>query len=204
MEGGQDTAPQKNTSLSLQEKALAYGMLRSEPKSVTNYKTNQQGIRLHTINFNDQDFKTLADNFKDDPKNYLATARENLLSIMQDAQLSHTERTSRLNRYLDSYFELQLKLDHQAFPPSEKIVKGIPDYIPDGLSDMGSDPSAEPNLRTREKLRVNKEQIFKQTKDLFISIFSYDFSTIPPQERNKSLAKHSQSVSSVLGYTDAN
>jgi hypothetical protein len=187
MEAGQDNSP-KLVQLPLQERALANGMLHSELNKISSYKDTPQG-RIHSTDFDGQDFKSLVEKFKNNPKDCLAVARENLLSIKKDTRLSHNEQVDRIKRYLDAYFNLQIKLDHEAFPPSEQVIKGIPDYIPDGLSDMGSDPSIQPGLRTREKLRVNKQEIFEQSKEFFFSIFSYDFSSLPPQEKNERIKK---------------
>ena len=183
MEAGQDNSP-KSFPIPLQEKALANGMLHSKLDAVSTFKLTPQG-RIHSIDFDSKDYASLVEKFKNDPKDCLAIARENLFSIRKDPRLSAQERNDRLSRYLDAYFKLQIKLDHGAFPPNNKVFKGIPSYVPDGLSDMGADPSVEPDTRTREKLRVNKEQIFEQCKDLFMTVFSYDFSDIPEQERQE-------------------
>lgn len=40
----------------------------------------------------------------------------------------------------------------------------MPSYIPDGLSDMGSDPEIDPRMRIREKMRVNKMEFYKEAE----------------------------------------
>ena len=52
-----------------------------------------------------------------------------------------------------------------AFPPNPgQVKKGVPDYIPDGLSDMGSDDEVNPAARSREKIRIDKQKIFEQIR----------------------------------------
>jgi hypothetical protein len=190
MESPHEISPQKNKELSLQERALAYGMLHSKKGIVVSYTLDKDNNRIHPhTDLGAKGFNILVDEFRNNPKDYLAIARENLFSIMKDPKLNHQERLARLSRYLDAYFKLQVKLDNQAFPPSEKVFNGIPDYIPDGLSDMGSDPDTNPESRTREKIRVNKLKILAQSKNLFTSIFSYDFLHVAPQQKNEEMKK---------------
>lgn len=191
MEPQRDNSPQKNVPhLPLQQEALAYGMLHNKGKLLTEYSIDAQRVKtLPHIDLGTNGFNLLVDKFKKDPKDCLAMARENLFSLMEDPKLTRAERSERLGRYLDAYFALQVKLDHQAFPPDNSVHQGIPNYIPDGLSDMGSDPNTEPSFRTREKLRVNKAKVLMQCKDLFINIFSHDFSNIPIAERNDAIKK---------------
>lgn len=191
MENPHENSPQNNPPLSLQEKALAYGMLYQKKNVLTDYSFDKKGVKiLQHANLGKDGLKTLVDKFRFDPKDCLAMARENLFSIMKDPRLSHEEKTERLSRYLDAYFELQIYLDRQAFPPSDKVFQKVPAYVPDGLSDMGSEPSAEPDFRSREKLRVNKHKVLVQSKDLFISVFSHDFSNIPNEERSGATKKY--------------
>jgi hypothetical protein len=94
---------------------------------------------------------------------------------MRDKNLSKERREARVKRYTDAYLDLVVRLDKKAFPAREEINRGVPEYIPDGLSDMGSDPEADPtNRRGREKIRIDKQKIFEQSRDLFHKIFSTD------------------------------
>ena len=165
---------QKNIPLTLQEGVIGLGMMKEKNNATTDYQPDRSGIK--TLNkISPIDTGMLAEKFQKDPGRCLAFARNNLLSIMQDTRFSKTEKLERLSRYLDAHFALQIKLDHAAFPADDKIRRGIPDYVPDGLSDMGSDPTIDPSDRFREKIRVGKEEIFKLAKPLFTEIFSHDF-----------------------------
>ena len=165
---------QKNIPLTLQEGVIGLGMMKEKNNATTDYQPDRSGIK--TLNkISPIDTGMLAEKFQKDPGRCLAFARNNLLSIMQDTRFSKTEKLERLSRYLDAHFALQIKLDHAAFPADGKIRRGIPDYVPDGLSDMGSDPTIDPSDRFREKIRVGKEEIFKLAKPLFTEIFSHDF-----------------------------
>lgn len=202
METHHDNSPQGDTSsLPLQQEALAYGMLHDKNDNITDYKL-ENGIKIlsHT-DLGDKGFNLLVDKFRNNPKDCLAVARENLFLIMTDQNLPREKRLNRLSRYLDAYFDLQSTLDHQAFPPSEKVLRGIPTYLPDGLSDMGSDSTIESGSRKREKLRVDKDKVLAQSKDLFMSIFSNDFSQFSNlSEKEKSSAIKTAIVDQIGRY----
>lgn len=162
--------------LTIQENALAYGMLNEKADSTTNY-VEEKGHRMHqNYKLQENDTGLLVEKFRSNPKDCLALARENLLAISADKRIDKNERKDRVSRYLDAYFELIIKLDSLAFPPSQEIKSGIPEYIPNGLVDMGSESSYEAALRTREKIVIDKKEIFNQSKDLLQDIFSTDLS----------------------------
>ncbi len=146
-----------------------------QDRFTTAYKIDPRGLRMHAIRVTQADIQEVIMNFKSDPKRALATGRNNLLAILGDATGGNlTARKYRLDRYLISYFALIEKLDHAAFPPQADVTKvqyGVPDYIPDGLSDMGSDPKIEPKARTREKIRVDKKGVFQQEKQFLKELF---------------------------------
>jgi hypothetical protein len=54
----------------------------------------------------------------------------------------------------------------------------VPEYIPNGLVDMGSDSTFDAARRSREKILVDKKIIFEQSKKLFYDIFSKDLSKL--------------------------
>jgi len=172
---------QKNIPLTLQEGVLGLGMMKEKNDATTDYQPDTNGVK--TLNkISPIDTGMLAEKFQRDPSRCLAFARNNLISIMSDTRLSKEDKVDRLSRYLDAHFALQIKLDHAAFPADDKIRRGIPDYVPDGLSDMGSDSTIDPNDRFREKIRVGKEEIFKLAKPLFTDIFSHDFTNWTPDK----------------------
>jgi hypothetical protein len=173
--------------LSVQQKALVSGMLGEVDDATTRYEM-RGGQRYYRDIFREGDWEALVKKFKDDPKDCLALARNNLMSIMADRTVPEEERRSRVRRYVDSYFGLMIRLDRSAFPPSSEIGEGIPDYIPDGLSDFGSDRKPDPASRNREKIRVDKENIFAQSKEFFYEIFSKDFSGHDSEKMKKYFA----------------
>src|SRR2546425_208586 len=122
-------AHDRQPALSLQEKVLASGMLYGRG-GVGDFVVTPDGNRIHNQTLNAHEFTALVKEFKTNPYARLATARNNLLSIMKDERLSLETRNDRVKRYTDAYLDLILKLDHQAFPPEERVHRGIPDYIP--------------------------------------------------------------------------
>jgi hypothetical protein len=164
--------------LSVNERALAYAMLTGKNESITAYTVDSTGARvLPTLP--DRDWPQLVAKFKADPKDAIATARLNIFAIQKDAQLTEGERKARIERYVRAFLDLQVKLDIAAFPNFEKPLQGVPEYIPHGCIDMGSDPSLDPSSRTREMLRVDKRRLFGQTFGNFLKLFnaSIDSST---------------------------
>lgn len=159
-------------ALSLQQEALVFGMLHGR-NSLTDYTLAPNGSRIHNFRLESRGFDHLAMMFSTDSKLYSAYARQNLFAINSDPRLSPREKQGRIRRYVNAYLDLIPVLDRKAFPPSlTQIRRGIPDYIPDGLTDMGSDPRLEANVRGREKIRVDKRSIFRQARPLFYEIFS--------------------------------
>lgn len=166
----------KETRLSLQEGVLARGMLQRVNNTTVDYRMDSNGVKAIKP-LDDRYIDQLVEEYKKVPKDCLALARNNLIAISKDKRLDKVEKKERVDRYLDAYFELQIKLDHKAFPylkDLNKVLKGIPEYIPDGMTDMGSDYDLNPIVRGREKIRINKKEIFKQSKELFEKIFNSD------------------------------
>lgn len=172
-------------SLTFQEKVLGGGMLYGT-KTVTDYKLDGNGVRLNPHSLNQHEFNALTQEFRHDPFTRLAYVRENLRDIMGDEKIPLEQRKDRARRYVDAYSTLTVKLDRKAFPPDETTVhNGIPEYIPDGLSDMGSDSAIDPTSRFREKIRIDKAKVFKKAKPLFNEIFSMQFSKNVTREQWK-------------------
>lgn len=158
--------------LSLQESVIALGMLNGDKTNTTRYNMDSSGLKkVNSIEA--RDVQGLIEKFRKDPKTILAIGRENIFAINQDTNLSEYERNDRLKRYIKAFLTLQIKLDRLAFPPNPgNIIKGIPNYIPDGLSDMGSDDRTDPLVRDREKIRIDKSKIYEQANELFEKVFS--------------------------------
>lgn len=148
--------PNKNIeNLNLQENALAFSMLHRVGDAAISFSITPDGTRQHqTPWLADGELDKLTHDFAKDPKESLAWARESLFNIYFDERLRKSERSRRLSRYLEAYNSLNLKLDHSAFPATErgKVFSGVPDYIPDGFVDMGGEGTLNPNLRMREQM----------------------------------------------------
>lgn len=159
---------------SIQERALAYGMLNEKNHSIINYRLDSGGKHLDCLT-SKTEFQSLINKFKKDPKDTIAFGRNNILEIVKDRRLTREQKESRVKRYVDAFLDLQIKLDHSAYVPSDEVKQGVPDYVPDGLSDMGSERDVDPRWRGREKIRINKKKIFDQAKQLFYEILSQEY-----------------------------
>lgn len=177
---------EQNEGLTLQQRVLGFGALNKKEDAVVDYATNQRGERVHLNTIPPEQYTNLVQIFKKDPKEFAAYCRLNLLKIKTDPKISPEIGRERHERYVDQYLELLLKLDHDAFPPSEQVFNGVPDYIPDGLSDMGGDDEVDQSKRGREKIRVDKRKIFAQSKDLLHELFSID----PTKANNEQIKQY--------------
>lgn len=174
-------------TLTLQESALASSMLHKIGDATVRFAIHN-GIRVHNTERLDEDaYSRLVAEFSQDPKDSLAFARESLLAISKDDRLTEGQKSARLDRYLDAYTDLTVKLDHDAFPPSDGVRVGVPDYIPDGFVDMGSDSSTEVSARGREMVKVDKAAIFDRYKPLLKDIFSHDYEGHSSDEKKQQM-----------------
>ncbi len=159
---------------SLQEKVLlkaliAYFENREERKSalsiVIGYDLDsQERTRTHDVsNVTNEKINEIVTHHKQNPTEAALFLRQALTTIFNDPMISSTtKKTDRLTRYLQSSLTLQVKLDRLSFLPSDKVINKVPSYVPDGLSDMGGDPTINPSEREREKIRVDKAKIFSK------------------------------------------
>ncbi len=124
------------------------------------------------------------------PKDTLAVAREYLMVIGSNENLSPQEKEKLLDTQLDVVFDLTIKLDHLAFPPTKpgEVRKGVPDYIPDGFVDMGKDENVDPANREREQILVDKRDILTKYKPFLKDLLSRDYSRIDLQTKKRHLA----------------
>lgn len=160
-------------NLSLQEKVLARGMLFKKNNTISDYSIGNDGVKRINDNFTETDYVNLSNEFVKNPKETSLFAINSILSVMGDSRLLESDRTDRVKRYTDAYLNLIIKLDHNGYINKiDKVYKGIPKYVPDGLSDMGSDPDLNDLSRNRERIRVDKEKIFKTDKQLLYEIFT--------------------------------
>ena len=160
--------------LNLHQRALAFSALYDDEKAVISYSPSTGNKKaLQRILNSDDEFGRLVKNFRRDQKDILACLRKNMSNIMADTHLNWSERVDRLERYLPDYFEFMCILDREAFPSSgNRVFYYVPTYIPDNLSDMGSDPNVVTEYRgRREKIHIKKMEIFTQAVSLFRKIW---------------------------------
>lgn len=165
--------------LTVQENALATAMAGHIGDVTLQYTLAANEDRIHQVSEMSSDrYHRLVDEFRQDPKEALAWARESLLSIQDDARLTAGERERRLGRYLDAYLSLTLKLDHAAFPPTVagEVRQGVPGYIPDGFADLGRERTLDAALRDREMISVDKRTMFERYRPVLKAIFTRDYS----------------------------
>jgi hypothetical protein len=100
--------------------------------------------------------------------------RETIARIASDENLSTHERRERVKRYLDAYLDLIVQMDAEScIHDATKVYAGVPTYIPDGFVDMGQDGRLQKkDGRIREKVIVNKRELFAQAYDVLFGIFS--------------------------------
>ena len=77
---------------------------------------------------------------------------------MFNISLSYIKNKSRIKRYITASIDLEILLDRLAFPQTNGIIKGIPEYIMDGYTDLGQVEN-ETNRGSREKFRVEKNKL---------------------------------------------
>ena len=108
------------------------------------------------------------------PVEQIKQMREETAAEVQKMQ-KEGKTEDEIKSYILASFQRQILLDHQAFPADDVVREGIPSYLPDGLSDMGSDKETDAAKRTREKIRIDKETMFKNSIDVLYAIFTKQF-----------------------------
>lgn len=163
-----------NQPFSLQERVLANGALHNLGDVATRYTIDRGGDRIFPSSISHTDPTVLYERFRKDPKTSLAFMRDNLFAVAHDKKVSEHTRHDRLSRYLDSYTSLTVKLDRAVFSDDGTVHEGVPDYIPDGLIDMGQDRNIDPRYRNREQILIDKAAIYTKYKKTLMDIFSSD------------------------------
>ena len=183
--------PKTVESLSLQELNLTRAAIGKTGTALIDYELGPNGNRLFNTSVTDEQFALLVHDFSRDPKESLAYIRDNLFAIGRDTKLPAVDRSIRLRRYLHAYTSLTIKLDHEAFSQQDdgSVHAGVPDYIPDGLIDMGSESSVNPSYRSREQIKVNKAEIYRKYSDVLMRIFSMDISKSTSTDIKKTIVK---------------
>jgi hypothetical protein len=76
---------------------------------------------------------------------------------------------------IQEFLDVQILLDAKAFPPDDIVRLHVPSYVPEGMSDMGSDKETDPKKRHgREKIRVDKAKMFEKSIDTLFDIFTQE------------------------------
>jgi hypothetical protein len=142
------------------------------------------------------DMDALAQEYKRDP-----------LAMIQKMQEKTLEKTLRMKHdanpeeeikdTIRGFLKAQLDLDNRAFLPDDTVKQGVPAYLPDGFSDMGSDSEPDEAKRThkREKIRIDKEQMFENSIDILYSLFTTDLGP-----RVSSKARKTWMTDTISGY----
>jgi len=164
-------------------------------QAITYTMSPGEAKKLQFVELSLAEYQRLITNFRKEPKQACAIVRQNLINIARDEVIPEADRKERLQRYLEGYLELISTLDNNAFPPDSRttVHSGVPSYIPDGLSDMGSDHTIDQRLRSREKIRVVKRESYKKAlPDLLDAIWNLRNSKVDPasDEAKEYLAKH--------------
>lgn len=162
------------TVLSVNERALAYGMLHNFDDAISQYTCNDDGTRTLDKTLDAAEWPALVAEFKKDPKTVIARARLNIFSIHADTSFSEANRIARIDRYVQALERLQILLDHTAFPNTDELQTGVPAYIPDGLVDLGSNSQMNPRYRGREMVKVDKAALFAQSHGVLMDFYTKD------------------------------
>lgn len=141
-----------------------------------------------------QDLVNLIRNYREDPKKATGLVRVNLINLVKNHTVSEKDRRDLLEKYLKAYLALLPKLDLFAFPAGsvDEVYKGVPAYIPDGLSDMGGQAHVDQTYRSREKIRVRKKESHQLALPSFLeAIWSLKKTSLSPssEEVKKYLIK---------------
>lgn len=155
---------------------------QTQHNTLTNRESRLAGAMLHhkigiiaaaddNGRFVHEDFGRLVNAFRDDPKESLAYARESLFAVGADKNLDEATKEELVDEYLDAYFDLTIRLDRAAFPNTNQVNQGVPEYLPDGFIDMGSSHVIDPRHRSREQLWVDKHEVLTANKDLLKRLF---------------------------------
>lgn len=101
---------------------------------------------------------------------------------------------TRITRYTAASIGLEIILDRMAFPEHKEPIKGIPDYLMDGYTDMGC--IEDNNERNgREKFRLNKDKIGNHLIWARKQVLEYK-----PEQRDQLLDITAQRIIKVMPY----
>ena len=112
--------------------------------------------------------KTITSEFKENPEKIIKVMIENLRAISTNNSYSEKEQEKKLDLYYGAWVDLLIRFDDKLFPRTNplRVYSGIPDYIPEGLVDMGFNPSLN-ERNSREKIYIEKERLLRGSKKLF-------------------------------------
>ncbi len=175
--------------LSTQEAALAFAMMHDSKTNIIDYSIGDGYKYVNSMN--ESELPELASKFKNNPKDCLGYARTNILNIKRNKPDHKEDLDKRVARYVEAFLDLQIKIDKEAYPPDDVVRNFVPTYIPDNLTDMGSDGRVNPFERgSREKIRVNKKEIFDKAKDFIIGLYEVDTTNMNLNDWKKFVIKN--------------
>lgn len=160
--------------LSPQQQSLAYAGYYGDREAITSYILDKDtGIKTLQKKLSEDNFDEFIYYYRKHPTEFSAYCRLNILNLFNDENLDEKSKLKRMGRYLDNYFDLICQLDKEAFPHDEKKVYNfVPEYLPDGYSDMGSNPEVDEEKRNkREKIYLNKAAVLKQSRQFLGNLF---------------------------------
>ncbi len=126
---------------------------------------------LRMMEDSDKDAEKLIRQFEAHPTAAQALCRINIMKLLFDDDIAEDERADVIKAFVDAYIDLVVQLDNACLPPCDDVMSGVPAYIPDGLSDMGKDPSLGPD-RDRERIRIRKRQLYELHRPFIDKIFT--------------------------------
>lgn len=132
-------------------------------------------VELDEINF-------LITQFRANPVVAHALMRVKFIELLRHEETLPEDKYDLLHIYLVAYFDLITRLDRSAFPATSRttIFQGMPEYLPDGFSDLDYIPEIDEDKRDFEKMRVDKLSYysitFEHIKGMLMNAAEMDFS----------------------------
>ncbi len=111
------------------------------------------------------------------PKRYIHIEQDQmkdpffLATALKNKRIPHEQKAELFPAYLDLLLTSTLQYDQRNFPPSDKIYRGTPPYLPDQYHYMGPDPEVDPKKRRGEMIIIDKRKILGGSHHLFWQIF---------------------------------
>jgi len=151
--------------LNQKHKILLYATINKE---VININSTADINKIETT-LSPDNLEKITHEFKENPEKIIKILIENLRAIATNNNYSKQTQKQELNLYYDAWVDLLIRFDDKVFPKTNplKVYSGVPDYIHEGLVDMGFNPNLD-KRNSREKIYVEKENILRGSKNLLI------------------------------------